>query len=241
MIRAYINATTKAVTRAVIPGSLLNTIPSELYENTIMWNYYNIGIFDTNSNVQALTDLSGNSASITQDVIARRPLKTNNEIIFDGVDDGLVGTFKDEVPYTNLSLYMCFRLISYPNGGGVIFDGDVPDRFQLVGGFNNPNGYFIYSGKSSGITYDIPLEGDFVILRITRNGAETKIQINEGIPWIGDVGTQSIKGITIGNYGGGGLFGDNPSNIGFKELIVRGVADNDATSGKIYDYLKKKI
>ena len=45
--------------------------------------------------------------------------KTNNEIIFDGVDDGLVGTFpQDEVPYTNLSLYMCFRLISYPNGGG---------------------------------------------------------------------------------------------------------------------------
>ena len=62
-------------------------------------------------------------------------------------------------------------------GVGVIFDGDVPDRFQLVGGFNNQMDIlYIQERESSGITYDIPLEGDFVILRITRNGAETKIQ-----------------------------------------------------------------
>lgn len=215
---------------------LINGVPAVLFDgNTVAWyDYMDISTVnkDVNNRIAEWSDKIGTGHDLLQTTLGYKPLYKSSGIYFDGLDDYLkTDAFALVQPEY---IYAVIKQVRWTNGD-YIFDG-FTDADGILWQKDVSPGLKIYAGTNSAENANLPIN-KYGILRILFNGASSKFQVNETLALEGDYGTINMDGFTLGRKGSsnGGW-----ANIEVKEIIIRKVADNSATSNVIYNYLNKK-
>lgn len=212
-------------------------IPSILSDgNTKAWYDKDENITKDGSDlVSVWGDKSGNGNDLEQlGLVTLRPLWSADEILFDGVSHYMkTGTFTLSQP---TFIYMVVKQVTW-----------VADR-KFFDGFTNNTGrveqYNIgaspqlvaHAGGTPSPANSNLAVGAYGILRVLYNGANCSFQINATAKTSGNYGSGDMAGFSLACRASGASRG----NIGVKEIIIRSVADSDADSLLIYNYLKSK-
>jgi hypothetical protein len=92
-----------------------------------------------------------------------------------------------------------------------------------------------YAGSQSGFAVGLTV-GQFGIVRLKLNGANSKLIANNGTPVTGNFGSTAMEGVTLGSKASGANF----AHVTFKEYICR-IGDESTTKEDcIYNWLKDK-
>jgi hypothetical protein len=154
----------------------------------------------------------------------------NDGVVLDGVDNFMIKAFTLNQP---CMVYFVFRQITWTINDVVIYGGT--DVRSYLRQHDENTVLSAYQGTAySGYLY-CPLT-TFHLVRWVLNGANSKIQKNNDAAITGDFGATALQGLTLGsNY-----YGILNSNVQFKEIILRSVADDAGDETNIYNYLAGK-
>ena len=181
--------------------------------------------------VSVWKDLSGSSHPLNQATGTNQPKWESDGILFDGVDNFLkAGPFTCNQP---IFIYLVFKQIIW-NHRNQIFDGNTPDNVTLYQYTSAPS-IMAYAGGTVILNGNLAIN-TFGVVRILYNGVSSKLIVDDTVPTLGNFGSNSLNGFTLGR--GGGVV--NFSNIKVKEIIIRSADDDAATEASIYAYLKNK-
>jgi hypothetical protein len=194
--------------------------------------------YDPTDLTQVTKDGSNLVSSIQTKGIVGRPLLQANDskkplwveggtIRFDGVDDFIkTASFTWNQP---CFVYMTVKQITHTHldrfingsigGNGIIQQISPSPRIRAV------------AGTASTATSDLTID-TWGIIRVLFYGANSKLQVNNNIPIIGDFGSENLSGLTIGSSSIGG----NSSNIEVKDIICCDTTDV-ANETEIYNWL----
>lgn len=201
--------------------------------NTVRWYDF--------SDITTLTDDGGGVISAAKDKLndggdissvgTSRPILTNTGLLFDGIND-YMRTAAGLVYNQPVMIYLVIKQVSWGSyrrilggtaGACMIRQRETSPNIQLNAGTNMGN-------------YSVPL-GEYFILRVLFNGANSSIQRNNVAAVTGDAGTAAIGSFGIGTY----YDADGSwSNIELRESIFRDAADDANVQAAIYSYLEKK-
>lgn len=203
--------------------------------NTVGWyDFSNVNTItkDGNNLVSLWADRLGSGRNLAQVTEAKRPLYTATGIRFDGAAQYIKASFTLIQPEF---IYIVFKQITYTNGR-IILDGN-----NVLGGMvrqvePSPN-LKAYAGTYSNAITTLAVD-TFGILRVLFNGASSKIQHNANAAVTGNFGAGTMAGFSLGTTVDGNA--GYCANIEVKEIIIRNVADAEATETAIYNYLKAK-
>lgn len=169
-----------------------------------------------------------------------RPTHQSDGILFNGTTNRLKGAFtlvQPEVIYGNL------KQITW-GSSRYIFDGysanDPGANNGCVQQFSASPQLLAYAGIVGSTNNNLAID-QWGILRVTFNGASSKIQVNETTPVTGNFGAANMNGLSIGGFAGINVTSPAPysANIKVKEFIIRKVVE-PTNDSKIYNYLKNK-
>lgn len=177
-------------------------------------------------------DKLGSGHDLLQAVGASQPKWfLNDGVKFDSIDDFMKSSFTFSQPE---QIYIVFKNISVTNSlkifdGSSFFTGYMT-QYTVVDEFR------IHAGGAVSPPQGSLAVGVYGIARVLFDGANSSLQINKGAKSIGDVGSASMGGFTLGANG----LNQQWSNIQVKETILRKVADTTQDEQVIYNYLAKK-
>ena len=239
MIRAYINATTKEVTRAVLPGNA----PTPFWEidgNTVGWyDSSDIATITKNESdaVSVWSDKSGNEHHLLQEDETKQPIWSADGITFDGIND-----FMKTLPfeYNNPAmLYFVVKPIGLIRPDGIfMFEGDAHYNMTVV--FYTET-IQIFNG-GAWVSTPITL-GNWIIVRaffnkqITPGIEKNRITGGNSEPQYGSAGANTPGGFAVG---GGDWYAWASSNFQVAEVILRKGEDTPTNETMLYNYLTSK-
>lgn len=187
---------------------------------------------DASNFVSAWMDKLGSGVSVVQADDTKKPKHQNdNSIVFNGIDDTLVGTFTFNQPEY---IYKLIRVRSWVYGYK-LFDGIGSSNRGSVYQLETTPGIKAYAGSFSTQNNNLTLL-EFHVLKVLFNGANSKMQIDDTAEVNFDAGTQNMGGITFG----ASYYPNGWTNYDDIETILRKTADNEAVKSNITTYLNSK-
>ena len=208
--------------------------------NTVAWYDYSdtSTITQVGGVVSQWADKLGSGHDLIQATEICKPILNANGVRFTRTANENVadGNFMKTANFAFIqpeAIYIVFRQISW-NSQARIWDGNDYNKMcaRQLSEANKIN--IVTNGVMQ--HNDSMNIGAFGIVRALYNGALSEIQINNHLKQIGSAGTTDAGGFTIGGAGDGLSYTN--SDIEVKAIILRTVADDDATKGLIYRGLK---
>jgi len=201
--------------------------------NTVAW--YDAAaayvIKDVSDRVSQMTDRTGLGHHLVQLTGADQMLWSATGVLGDGVSEFMkTATFTFEQPEM---IYMVVKQVSWANVDRLV-DGDVNDSMLIYQNSSTPK-LDVSAGTPSAHNSNLAV-GDWGIIRVLFNGANSTFQINETVALTGDYGASDANGFTLASRNSG----SNVANIEVKEIIARKSADTATDQDIIYNYLKTK-
>ena len=188
---------------------------------------------DIDNYVEVVNDISGNSKHLLQSTIEKKPLWTNEGLLFDGINDEMFATTLD-IPQP-MVIYSVTKELSFSNNGSLFSSLNLP---VCVYNGGNKNNLFIYAGGGNSPSDFMYQLNKALIIRARLNGNNTSVQILDRVFTSGNAGGHGIAGLSIGSNR---VYGNPPySNVLYSEIIIRKIQDTPETEQLIYDYLKSK-
>lgn len=205
--------------------------------NTVAW-------YDTSDATTITMDAQTNEVSLLKDKLGsghdlkssltNRPIWVAPDmLVFDGVNDGMQ---TDPFPYVQPEFaFIVCKIVAYQTANTYLFDGLNTSSGGIICTLGT-KALRAYAGAFS--EYNIyQTIGEFCILRVLFNGIESKLMINDTVPFIGNLGTANMGGITIGHAGS---YNGDYSNIAIKEAIYRKAVPSESEERVLYNYLADK-
>jgi hypothetical protein len=206
----------------------------------VLWLRSDLGITKDGLNrVGTWADQSGNGHNVTQSTDGQKPIWYINQINeqasvrFDGSDDYLkASAFTWDQPEV---IYSVIKPISFTEHDSY-YDGNIDHVMRLVQRGADPNGLQLYAGGYASTNYD---SGIFwQIVRAVFTGSSSSIRVNSNSPTIiGDPGTTSAGGFTLGACGGTFIA---PCNFDCAEIIGYNAIPSYENDTLIMNYLSDR-
>lgn len=200
-----------------------------------LWLKSDVGVTKDGSNlVSNWADQSGNGNDVAQATGTKQPLWVDNQhnakptIRFDGIDN-----FMQKATYASGDLAQTnfiFIVSTFPSSSGrYIYDSASHDKRHAF--LRNATGYQIYSG--SGIATGTGITTALQQFTAKYNGGSSYLRKNGSEIVSGNIGTDSMAGITLGASHEAGNFG----NIDICEILVYNASVSDTDRDTIESYL----
>ena len=170
----------------------------------------------------------GTVTRLVQATNAKKPTWTSNGILFNGTSNSML-TGAMTYPQPSF-IYMLVRVISWEILD-TLFDGGAFAKGFLMESTASPK-LSVNAGTYSAESSDLVL-GDWTVLRVYFNGANSKFIVNDNAPITGNFGANVMNGFTLGASRGDIRF----ANMEVDQVILR---SSDVGEADIYSYLKKK-
>ena len=217
--------------------AVTNNILPAYGTDTVGWYDFTVGITKTGSLITNWADKLGSGRDLKQADTNKSPSLEATGVLFGGVDEFMkTDAFTYNQPAT---IYLVLNQKSWASVEAV-FSGTGTTSAYLYQDNSALNPQFtLNSGVnlSSSAGTELALN-TYGIVIITVDGANSEIRVNALTPKTGNAGTNNLAAIWLGCRGNGA--GDRFSNIEYKEVICRKVADDTTTKTTIYNYLKSK-
>ena len=182
--------------------------------NTKIWGRFqdlNTITKDGSNLVSVWADRQGSGRNLLQADGAKQPLLTADGILFNGIDEFMkAATFPLAQPTI---MYILFRQITWTLND-VIFDGYANNTGKVYQAPATPK-FSLRAAAVLASTDTSMTTGKWGIARVTMNGANSSIQIDNNAANVGDAGTLGMAGLTLGSNSAGF------SNIEVAEFILR--------------------
>ncbi len=200
--------------------------------NTVAWYIYDKLLTITKDGsdlVSEWRDFLGSGNDLLQAVGGKEGVWGSDGISFDGISQFMKAlTFTLAQPTI---IYIVFQQVSW-TANDRVFDGHVHTSGMLLQGTSTPK---LTSGAPTpGVAQSGLNVGDFGIIRCVFSGVNSKLIINNEQLYIHNAGTNDMSGFTLGATGAGTAFF---GNILVKDVILRGVDENEDDEVDIYNYL----
>lgn len=197
------------------------------------WFRYGQSITSVAGAVSQWADVSGNNNHLKQATGTNQPaLQSDGSILFDGVDNFMqTDAFTLNKPQT---VYMLGKQLAWTDTDG-IWDGRTADAVMLLEQRTTTPGVRLNASGTSALNSDWPLN-TYAVVAAVYNDASSSLQINNGIPVTGTLGSNA-GGFTLGKRQGQLFF----ANIQDKETIVFPVAHASETRAHIITYLSRAL
>lgn len=217
--------------------AVTNNILPAYSADTVGWYDFAVGITKTGSLITNWADKLGSGRDLKQADTNKSPSLEATGVLFGGVDEFMkTDAFTYNQPAT---VYLVLNQKSWTSLEAV-FSGTGTTAAYLYqdNGASNPQ-FALHSGASLAGNAGTELAlNTYGIVIITVNGVNSEIRVNNLTPKTGNAGTNNLAAIWLGCRGSGS--GDRFSNVEYKEVICRKVADDAPTKTIIYNYLKAK-
>jgi hypothetical protein len=192
-------------------------------------------ITQAGGNVSAWADKLLSGDDLAQGDPAKQPsYDAVNGIYCDGVAE-FMKTAQIAAWVQPLTIYIVARMMS--SGTYYYFFGGwaTASAFWRVDSPNTDN--YINAGSNINLSVTYPVDwGNWHIFRIQFNGANSWFIRDAGAKVSGNAGANTLEAFTMSARATGTLH----IEAYWKEIVIRKVADSDADSDDVYDYLKKK-
>jgi len=211
-------------------SSYWNTLKDD--GNTVFWYKFDelsTITKDVDNKVSLWKDFMGSGRDLRQATAGKHPIWSSDGITGDGI-----AQFMDTADFVLNQpecIYIVFKQLTWANGD-YVFDGTATAYGALTQSTTSP-GFKATAGTASPTILDLGLN-ELGIMRVFFNGANSKIQINNGeqINW--NCGANNMSAFTLFARGNGtAAF----SNILVTDVIGRKIRDTDQNEIRIYNYL----
>lgn len=207
------------------------TPPDIMGSAVAWWDYLRKVTKDGLDAVSVFGDLTVNGNDLLQALGAKQPLWTENGILFNSLLSNVLKSlpFPFEQPEF---IYLVVKQVTWGNTRR-FFDGDLGSTGFIDQSTVTPNirafGGAAFSGESSDL-----LLNQYGIIRVLFNGANSKLQVNENAPIIGNFGVSDMDGFTLGGRADGGQH----TNIEVKGGVCFEAIPSASDEQAVYDYFK---
>ncbi len=138
-------------------------------------------------------DKHSHAYHLLQATTTNKPTLTADGVLFDGIDNYLRATFGATYAQPREAIVVGKFVNAASNPGYML--GAVNTSFR--GEFGVNGGFYIALGSAL-MTSNIASNTNNHIFKIRFNGAASSIAVDGGTPYVGNVGTQSVTGLTLG-------------------------------------------
>lgn len=207
----------------------VSRVPKVQISGLAAWFKFNYGITSSTSLVSQWDDQSGNGRHLKQGTDTNKPtVQADGSILFDGADNYLAcDAFTLNQPTT---VYVLGKQVTW-TANDRFFDGNTANSMTLFQRTGSPN-LAIFSGTTLGNNGNLALDTYGVISSVF-NGANSRLQINNGTPVSGDAGSSNAGGFYLGALATPANFG----NVQIKEVLIFSVAHDATQRAAIVRYL----
>lgn len=205
---------------------IVNTQPNHFFAGCAVGDTFvatGAFVLDANNRVQKYA-----GSHLAQSVVSKRPTWSKDGILFDGVSESMSAVSASIGQ--PIFIYMLVKQVSWA-ADRYLFDcgGSLSCRQNSA----SPT-LRVVAGVGANIT-DFPV-GEYKVLRLLFNGANSKAIINENNPSALTLGSGTFNGLNLAMSANAGF-----GNIQVKNIIIRKVVDSPEDEAKIYKYLKSKL
>jgi len=200
--------------------------------NTLRFQASNLATLTKSGiNLSAIKDIYSDVSAVNA-TEATQPEWYENGILFNGVLDFLKTPEIASLVQPS-TVYLVFQQKSWKLDG-YVFDGYEGDSGMVYQNGVSPN---LTAHAGAGLAeVSVPLN-TWSILRITYNGVNSVLQLNDETPITGNVGIGNMLGVTLGRRA---AIDNYTSNVQIRDFIVRkGILDSQDNNNKIYTYLRR--
>lgn len=185
-----------------------------------------------NDSVSTWQDMTSNNRDLTQSLEANRPVWNDGGYITLVSTSGMAtGAFTFGQP----SFYYAVIYQHTFSASAYVFAPYTSTNIRIRQHSTSSSDFEIYAG-----TWWQPVEsdsqlGEWQLIRILLNGANSRLVINNNSDNTGDVGTSNPSGFRLGNS-----VGSNSANVSFREIILRTGTESPENEAAIVEYLRDK-
>lgn len=185
-----------------------------------------------NDSVSTWQDMTSNNRDLTQALEANRPVWNDGGYVTIAATTGLAtGAFTFDQP----CFYYAVIYQDTYTPSGYIFAPYTSTSIRIRQHPTSSSSFEIYAGTWWQPVEDDSQLGEWQLLRILLNGANSRLVINGNSDNTGDVGATNPSGFRLGNY-----VGSNSANVSFKEIILRTGTESSENEAAIVEYLRDK-
>ena len=187
---------------------------------------------DSNSYVSKWFDLSGNNFHLNQLIADNQPRLVDGSVVFDGSNDYLKSNEFTAISQPFTVLIVC-KIINYVVNRSV-YDGNAYASNTL---YMQPSANYLrlYAGPT-GSTVEADAGTNKVVIKTVTNGSSSSIQINNNSVITGILGSNLLRGITLGSRGDGSLNG----NVAIDGFMLFNKVLSAAEEQKLKSYCSKR-